>query len=57
MLRFSLRVTRTDRINNEVTRGTAQVKQLGGKVRQASLRWLGPVQMRGAENIGRSMLE
>ncbi|KAK3525896.1 hypothetical protein QTP70_010950 [Hemibagrus guttatus] len=38
MLRFSLRVTRLDRIRNEYIRGTAHVGRLGDKVREARLR-------------------
>ncbi|KAK3557864.1 hypothetical protein QTP86_003257 [Hemibagrus guttatus] len=39
MLRFSLGVTRLDRIRNEYIRGTAHVGRLGDKVREARLRW------------------
>ncbi|KAK3518442.1 hypothetical protein QTP70_000659 [Hemibagrus guttatus] len=46
MLRFSLGVTRLDRIRNEYIRGTAHVGRLGDKVREARLRWLGHVQRR-----------
>ncbi|KAK3569019.1 hypothetical protein QTP86_021565 [Hemibagrus guttatus] len=46
MLRFSLGVTRLDRIRNEYIRGTAHVGRLGGKVREARLRWFGHVQRR-----------
>ncbi|KAK3558484.1 hypothetical protein QTP86_018133, partial [Hemibagrus guttatus] len=46
MLRFSLGVTRLDRIRNEYTRGTAHVGRLGDKVREARLRWFGHVQRR-----------
>ncbi|KAK3565218.1 hypothetical protein QTP86_001024 [Hemibagrus guttatus] len=49
MLRFSLGVTRLDRIRNEYIRGTAHVGRLGDKVREARLRWFGHVQRR--ENI------
>ncbi|KAK3560442.1 hypothetical protein QTP86_008437 [Hemibagrus guttatus] len=49
MLRFSLGVTRLDRIRNEYIRGTAHVGHLGDKVREARLRWFGHVQRR--ENI------
>ena len=38
MLRFSLGMTRTDRIWNEYVRGSAQVRRLGGKVREVRLR-------------------
>ncbi|KAK3535793.1 hypothetical protein QTP70_021102, partial [Hemibagrus guttatus] len=46
MLRFSLGVTRLDRIRNEYIRGTAHVGCLGDKVREARLRWFGHVQRR-----------
>ncbi|KAK3510464.1 hypothetical protein QTP70_008662 [Hemibagrus guttatus] len=46
MLRFSLGVTRLDRITNEYIRGTAHVGRLGDKVREARLRWFGHVQRR-----------
>ncbi|KAK3527775.1 hypothetical protein QTP86_006523 [Hemibagrus guttatus] len=46
MLRFSLGVTRLDRIRNEYIRGTAHVGRLGNKVREARLRWFGHVQRR-----------
>ncbi|KAK3570391.1 hypothetical protein QTP86_019262 [Hemibagrus guttatus] len=57
MLRFSLGVTRLDRIRNEYIRGTAHVGRLGDKVREARLRWFGHVQRREGENIGRRMLD
>ncbi|KAK3563885.1 hypothetical protein QTP86_004825 [Hemibagrus guttatus] len=46
MLRFSLGVTRLDRIRNEFIRGTAHVGRLGDKVRETRLRWFGHVQRR-----------
>ncbi|KAK3505678.1 hypothetical protein QTP70_004488, partial [Hemibagrus guttatus] len=46
MLRFSLGVTRLDRIRNEYIRGTAHVGLMGDKVREARLRWFGHVQRR-----------
>ncbi|KAK3526882.1 hypothetical protein QTP86_003607 [Hemibagrus guttatus] len=46
MLRFSLGVTRLDRIRNEYIRGTAHVGRLGDTVREARLRWFGHVQRR-----------
>ncbi|KAK3550711.1 hypothetical protein QTP70_003966 [Hemibagrus guttatus] len=46
MLRFSLGVTRLDRIRNEYIRGTAYVGRLGDKVRETRLRWFGHVQRR-----------
>ncbi|KAK3540829.1 hypothetical protein QTP86_002363 [Hemibagrus guttatus] len=57
MLRFSLGVTRLDRISNEYIRGTAHVGRLGDKVREARLRWFGHVQRRESEYIGRRMLD
>ncbi|KAK3506249.1 hypothetical protein QTP70_012803, partial [Hemibagrus guttatus] len=59
MLRFSLGVTRLDRIRNEYIRGTAHVGRLGDKVREARLRWFGHVQRRETEVIretGRKVL-
>ncbi|KAK3564131.1 hypothetical protein QTP86_007801 [Hemibagrus guttatus] len=57
MLRFSLGVTRLDRVRNEYIRGTAHVGRLGDKVREAKLRWFGHVQRRESEYIGRRMLD
>ncbi|KAK3546668.1 hypothetical protein QTP70_031404, partial [Hemibagrus guttatus] len=57
MLRFSLGVTRLDRIRNEYIRGTAHVGHLGDKVRETRLRWFGHVQRRESEYIGRRMLD
>ncbi|KAK3534389.1 hypothetical protein QTP86_014427, partial [Hemibagrus guttatus] len=57
MLRFSLGVTRLDRIRNEYIRGTAHVERLGDKVREARLRWFGHVQRRESEYIGSRMLD
>ena len=56
MLRFSLGVTRMDRIRNGYIRGTAHVRGFGDKVREARLRWFGHVQRRDSEYIGRRML-
>ncbi|KAK3545101.1 hypothetical protein QTP70_000575 [Hemibagrus guttatus] len=53
MLRFSLGVTRLDRIRNEYIRGTAHVGRLGDKVREARLRWFGHVQRRESAYIGK----
>ncbi|KAK3532039.1 hypothetical protein QTP86_003554 [Hemibagrus guttatus] len=49
MLRFSLGVTRLDRIRNEYIRGTAHVGRLGDKVRETRLRWFGHVQRRESD--------
>ena len=56
MIRFSLGVTRTDKIKNEFIRGTAKVRQIGDKVREARLMWYGHVQRRNAEYIGKRIL-
>ncbi|KAK3568429.1 hypothetical protein QTP86_006942 [Hemibagrus guttatus] len=55
MLRFSLGVTRLDRIRNEYIRGTAHVGRLGDKVRETRLRWFGHVQRR--ENPEKFLLD
>ncbi|KAI5625322.1 hypothetical protein C0J50_15181 [Silurus asotus] len=56
MLRFSLGVTRMNKIRNEFIRGTAHVGCFGDKVREARLRWFGHVQRRDMNYIGRRML-
>ncbi|KAI5101449.1 hypothetical protein C0J45_8652 [Silurus meridionalis] len=57
MLRFSLGVTRMDKIRNEFIRGTAHVGCFGDTVREARLRWFGHVQRRDMNYIGRRMLK
>ncbi|KAK3568206.1 hypothetical protein QTP86_000223 [Hemibagrus guttatus] len=57
MLRFSLGVTRLDRIRNEYIRGTAHVGRLGDKVREARLRWFGHVQRREMVRVVQVMYE
>uniref|UniRef100_A0AAR2LPA4 Sap30-like n=1 Tax=Pygocentrus nattereri TaxID=42514 RepID=A0AAR2LPA4_PYGNA len=56
MLRFSLGVTRMDKIRNEQIRGTVKVEQFGDKAREARLRWFGHV-LRNSGYIGQRMLE
>ncbi len=56
MLRFSLGVTRIDKIRNEYIRGTAQVGRFGEKTREARLRWYGHVRRKNDVYIGRRML-
>ena len=46
-----------DRFRNEVIKGTKQTGRLGGKAREARLRWFGHVLRRGSGDIGRRMLE
>ena len=57
MLRFSMGVTRMDRVRNEHIRGTAQVGRMSDKAREARLRWYGHVQRRNEGYIGKRMLE
>ena len=45
-----------DKIKNEFIRGTAHVRQIGEKVREARLRWYGYVQRQNAEYIVKRML-
>ena len=56
MLRFSLGVTRMDKIRNEYIRGTAQVGRFGKKAREARQRWHGHVLRKDDGYIGRWML-
>ena len=56
MLRFSLGVTRMDKIRNEYIRGTAQVGKFGEKTREARLRWYGHLQRKDDGYIGSRML-
>ena len=56
MFRFSLGVTRTDKIRNEYIRGTAQVGRFGEKTREARLRWFEDVRGKDDGYIGRRML-
>ena len=57
MLRFSLGVTRKDRIKNEQVRGTVKVGQVRRKVRESRLRWYGHVKRREDAYVGRRVLE
>ena len=56
MLRFSLGVTRMEKIRNEYIRTTAQVGRFGEKTREARLRWYGHVLRKDDGYIGRRML-
>ena len=56
MLRFSLGVTRMDKIRNEYIRGVAQVGWFGEKTREARLKWHGHVRRKDDGYIGRRML-
>ena len=56
MLRFSLGVTRMDKIKNEYIQGTAYMKYFGDMTREARLRWFGHVKRRKEEYIRRKVL-
>ncbi|KAF7659926.1 hypothetical protein LDENG_00291170 [Lucifuga dentata] len=57
MLKFSLGMTRMDKVKNDYIRATAQVRWFGDKAREARLRWFGHVQRRDAGYIWRRMLK
>ena len=57
MLRFSLGVTRKDRIENRYIRGTAHVRRLGEKLREGRLRWYVQVQRRDAGYVGKKVMD
>ena len=56
MLRYSLGVTRMDKIRNEYIRGTAQVGRFGEKTREAKLRCYEHALGKDDGYIGRRML-
>ena len=53
MLRFAIGVMRLDKIKNTHVRGTANVVQIGKKVRETRLRWYGHVLQRNVEYVGK----
>ncbi|KAI5619625.1 hypothetical protein C0J50_21022, partial [Silurus asotus] len=55
-LRFSLGVTRMDRIRNEFNKRTTHVRHFGDKMREARLRLFGHVQRRDIGYVGSRML-
>ena len=57
ILRFTLGVTRKDKIRNEHIRSTVKVEQLGMKIREGRLRWYGHDMKRDQEYVGRKMME
>ena len=57
MLRFTMRVTRKDKIRNEYIRSTVKVERLGMKMRKGRLRWYGHVMRRNQEYVERKMME
>ena len=57
MLRFTMGVTRKDKIRNEYIRSTVKVELLGMKMREGRLRWYGHVMRSDQEYVGRKMME
>ncbi|XP_068240164.1 uncharacterized protein [Palaemon carinicauda] len=50
-------MTRTERIRNEVIRGTTGVRELSDKIQVSRLRWYGQVMSRDEQYIGRRVME
>ena len=57
MLRFSMGVTRKDKIRIDFIRSTVKLEQLGMKMRKGRLRWYGHVMKRDQEYVGRRVME
>ena len=57
MLRFTMGMTRKDKIRNEHIRSTVKVERLGMKMSEDRLRWYGLVMRRDQEYVGRKMME
>ena len=57
MLRFTMGVTRKDKIRNEHIRSIVKVERLGMKMREGRLRWYGHVTRRDQEYVGRKTME
>ena len=57
MLRFTMGVTRKDKIRNEYIRNTVKEERLGMKMRERRMRWYGHVMRRDQEYVGRKMME
>ena len=55
ILRFSIGKTREDRIRNEEVRSRTGVVELGQKLRETRLRWLGHIIRREESYVGRRM--
>ena len=53
MLRWSLGITRKDRIRNEEIRRIVKVGDITGKIQESRLRWLGHVVRRDDEYVGK----
>ena len=58
MLRWSVGVTRRDRIRNEYIRGTVKVVEVSKKIQESRMRWYGHLKRRdGEEHVGREAME
>ena len=57
MLRFSLGVTREDRIENRYIRGSTHVRRMKDKLREGRLRWYEHVRRRDEDYVGRRVME
>ena len=55
MLRFTMGVTRKDKIRNEYISSTVKAERLGIKMREGRLRWYGHVMRRDQEYVGRKL--
>ena len=57
MLRFSLELTRLNRIPNAEVRKQLQTRRFGDKLRESRLRWFGHVKRRPEDYVGRKMMD
>ena len=57
MLRFSMGVTRKDKIRNKHITSTIKIERLGMMMREGRLRWYGYVMRRDQEYVGRKVME
>ena len=57
MVRWTLGVTRKDKIKNEYVRGTAKIAKLRDKLRGIRLPWYGHVKRREEGYVGKRMIE
>ena len=58
MLRWSVGVTRRDRIRNEYIRGIVKVVEVSKKIQESRMRWYGHLKRRdGEEHVGREAME
>ena len=57
MLRFTMAVTRKDKIRNEYIKSTVKVERIGMKMRKLRLRWYGHVMRRDQEYLGKRLME